>query len=897
VGYQVSETEDFSEFGGYFTTAIGTLGAGFPTWSATGVSGFYAYQVNGSTAIAANQHSSALTFNFSTGVTGVGGNFFVTDVLGNVISNTINITLSDGTTQSLWIDSSHSFTGYISNGALINSISINTPWISQTNPYVRVDNLVVTTGTPVYSCSTKILELVVNTPSYYYADVDADGFGGAQDSLSCSQPAGFVLNNGDCEDNIASVFPVAFEVCNNIDDNCNGVADEGVQTMYFADNDGDAYGEMSAVILACAAPVGYVENGVDCNDNNTAIYPGALEICNLIDDNCNGFADEGAGNVYFLDSDGDGYGDLSNSNISCSAPASFVENYSDCDDANASVNPSVTEICNGIDDNCADGIDNGLQFNNYYSDTDGDNYGSGAAQSFCTNPGVGFATQSGDCNNNNNMIKPGGVEICGNGMDEDCSGSDLACPTNGGINASVTIVNVGTYNTGLQTNLTANLNSGTDSPENPGTGLDLWYKFNAQSNAVRIQLTGSNTVADDNDLSIFNVPTVTGSALIPLVVENDVHPGLQGVATDGGNETLLYDGLTVGNDYLVCVRNNNDTPGVVTLRIAYLRGSQTDIALYTNNTGVYTNNCQNFKAKFRPGSSGYTVNRFNSALGFSNGSVPDWTYSIPPGTNAAAAATVCQLGKIVAPNLGSANQTYYITVDAHYNLPDAFGNLTSITAYGNSVGTLTLAPEANVTVRSSDMCPYYKSLSSSLATNRSVCGVAQFNWEFTQVLPVSGIPLSVNGNLGGSRILPVAMIPGIAAGVAYNVRIRGKFADNSYTPFTVNPACIRTIGTSGIPTADNENQSSTIQINNASISLYPNPSQGETVMLAINDFEGNLKVEIADATGRVIQRENIISEGAVNKMIDFDSSLSNGMYHVIISNGYVTKTLKFVVSK
>jgi hypothetical protein len=713
--------------------------------------------------------------------------------------------------------------------------------------------------------------------------------------VACVQPVGYVSSNTDCNDSNASVNPGMPEICNSVDDDCDSQSDN---TIYYADADNDGYGDANATgVSVCFALNEYVVNNEDCNDVVSGIHPGSIEVCNSIDDNCDTQIDEGlVFTNYYVDTDGDGYG-TGNEIFACVQPTGTAYNNTDCDDANASVYPSATEICNGIDDNCTGGIDDGLQFNNYYSDTDGDNYGSGTAQSFCTNPGVGFATQSGDCNNNNNLIKPGGVEICGNGIDEDCSGSDLACPTNGGINASVTILNIGTYNTGLQTNIMANLSNGTDSPENSGAGLDLWYKFNAQSNAVRIQLTGSNTVADDNDLSIFNVPTITGSALIPLVLENDVHPGLQGAATDGGNETLLFDGLTVGNDYLICVRNNNGSAGVVSMRLSYLRGSQTDIALYTNNTGIYTNNCQNFKAKFRSGSSGYTVNRFNTALGFSNGSVPDWTYSIPPGTNAAAANTVCQLGKLVAPNLGSANQTYYITVDAHYNLPDAFGNMTSLTGYGNLVGTLTLAPEANLTVRSSDECPYYKSLSSSLATNRSVCGVSQFNWEFTEVLPIAGMPLSVNGNLGGSRIMPVSMIPGVASGVAYNVRIRGKFADNSYTPFTVNPACIRTIGNSGMPTADNANQSSTIQINNASISIYPNPSQGETVMLAINNLDGNLQLEIADATGRVIQRENINSDGAVNKMIDFDSSLSNGMYHVIISNGHVTKTLKFVVSK
>jgi hypothetical protein len=328
-----------------------------------------------------------------------------------------------------------------------------------------------------------------------------------------------------------------------------------------------------------------------------------------------------------------------------------------------------------------------------------------------------------------------------------------------------------------------------------------------------------------------------------------------------------------------------------------LRGSQTDIAVYTNSTGVYTNTCQNFKAKFRAGSAGYTVNRYSAEVNASSGSVPDWNYSIPPGANASSVSSVCQLGKIVAPNLGSSNQTYYITVDTHYNLPDAFGNITAITGFGNVVGSLTLAPEAPLTVRNSDQCPYYKSLTSSIATNRSICGANQYNWEFTQVLPSAGIALNVNGNFGGSRILPISAIPSVTMGNKYDVKIRAKVADNTYTPFTANPSCVRTIGAAGIPTLENETVYSTVQMNDVAITLYPSLNQGEMIQLSVDNFDGNLSVEILDATGRMIQTENVNVDGAVNKMIAFNSSLANGMYHVKVSTGNATRTLRFVVSK
>ncbi len=667
---------------------------------------------------------------------------------------------------------------------------------------------------------------------------------------------------------------------------------------YYTDADGDGYGTGTAN-ASCSNPgAGFATANGDCDDASASVNPGAIEICNGIDDNCTGGIDNGLTfNNYYTDADGDNYGTGTAQSLCANPGSGYATANGDCNDASSTVNPGANEICNGIDDNCTGGIDNGLTFNNYYTDADGDNYGTGTAQSLCANPGAGYSIQTGDCNDNNNAIKPGATEVCGNGIDEDCSGSDLSCSGgNTGINASVTVLNIGTYNTGVQSNVAINLANGTDTPENPGAGLELWYNFTAQSNAVRIQLTGSSSVADDNDLSIFEAPSVTGSALIPLAVENDVHPGAQGAAADGGSETLLFDGLTVNSSYYVCVRNNNSAPGTVSMRISFLRGSQTDIAVYTGNTGIFTNTCQNFKAKFRSGAAGYTVNRFNVQANASNGSAPDWSYAIPAGLSTTTASTVCQLGKIFAPNLGSTSITYYVTVDAHYNLTDAYGTVSPLTAYRTTVGPVTLAAEAPLTVRSTDQCPAYKYLTSSLATNRSVCGASQYNWEFTQVLPTAGIAASANGTLGGSRILPVSLIPGVALGNTYDVRIRAKHADNSFTAFTATPACVRTLGASGMPTLENDAVSST-QLNNASIVLFPNPNQGEMVQLSVANFEGNLTVEVLDATGRMIQKENIVAEGSINKMIEFTNELSNGMYHVKVSNGTQTSTLKFVVSK
>jgi hypothetical protein len=128
---------------------------------------------------------------------------------------------------------------------------------------------------------------------------------------------------------------------------------------YYRDADGDGYGNPSVTTQACSAPAGYVSNSSDCNDSNAAVHPGATEVCNGIDDNCNGQIDEGVKNTYYRDADGDGYGNPNVTTQACSAPAGYVSNSSDCDDSNAAVHPGATEVCNGIDDNCNGQVDEG----------------------------------------------------------------------------------------------------------------------------------------------------------------------------------------------------------------------------------------------------------------------------------------------------------------------------------------------------------------------------------------------------------------------------------------------------------------------------------------------------------------------------------------------------------
>jgi hypothetical protein len=459
-----------------------------------------------------------------------------------------------------------------------------------------------------------------------WVDADGDGYGGGELQRVCALSGEQVDNALDCDDADDTVHPEAEEVCNGRDDDCDGLLDDGFDGgTYYTDADGDGFGVRFPAQFACANPGdGWVRNTDDCDDGDAGRHPGADEVCNGgVDDDCDGRADDGDPALvisttlrWYRDEDADGFGNPATEVRQCLAPAGFVEDQTDCDDARATVHPDADEVpANGRDENCnllegcfddAD-VDGAraetwaevadpqcqepghapahwpLDCNDadptvnvdvdWYVDNDSDGYGAGLpVVTQCVHPGGGLvaATEQLDCDDGDDAVYPGALDVCNDGFDTNCDDRDTCASCKDWLGSTGTPVD-GVY---------------TVEPEAGGDLFDVWCDMTTDGGGWTLVASTAGVTLDDaagawhaeltTTTPIASHPTVWAGMRPVVEAPHDlrfackVSPASAAMDVDlSFYQVPWYKIITTGSDAQSCFNHNNgqgQTPPIPPMR-------------------------------------------------------------------------------------------------------------------------------------------------------------------------------------------------------------------------------------------------------------------------------------------------------------------------------------------